>query len=108
LDLIERATNNPAVASSPSPSARGGDEMHHLIQLTEQILVELKRRDEQTRMEFSISKLLAGVMQIIALAVLFVAYLNRNEQQFQTMMGVAVFLQLFTIALLLMGRDRDR
>jgi hypothetical protein len=114
LDLIERAASNPAHLPSPAPSGREGegpalaqDRLHHLVQLAEQILTEIKRRDEQTRMEFSVTKLLAGVMQIVALAVLFVAYLNRNEQQFQTMMGVAIFLQLFTISLLLMGRDRE-
>ena len=47
-------------------------------------------------------------MQIVAIAVLFVAYLNRSEQQSMALMGAAVFLQLFTIALLLMGKDHDK
>jgi D-glycero-D-manno-heptose 1,7-bisphosphate phosphatase len=110
LDLIERATSGPTPApvSVPSAPQRGNDQLTHLVRLAEQILAEIKRRDELTTLEFSITKLLAGVMQIVALAVLFVAYLNRSEQQSMALMGAAVFLQLFTIALLLMGKDHDK
>jgi hypothetical protein len=113
MDLIERAASGPAAAPAPAPSPqrspapRESDESRHLVRLTEQILAELKRRDEETKLNFSLSKLFAGVIQIVALAVLFVAYLNRSQQQAYMLLGVAIFLQLFTIALLLMGRDRD-
>jgi len=117
LDLIERATTGagaqvPMDPEQPSSGvfsnarSNAGD-VQKLIKIAEQIFAEIKRHKEQTKAEFSISRLLAGVVQIVALAVLFVAYLNRNQQQFMTMTGVAIFLQLFTIALLMMGKDRD-
>jgi D-glycero-D-manno-heptose 1,7-bisphosphate phosphatase len=117
MDLIERATSGSAPVPMPDPTpsssgvlsgSRSSGELQKLVKIGEQLLAELKRREEQSKAEFSISKLLAGVTQIIALAVLFVAYLNRSQQQFLTMIAVAIFLQLFTIALLLMGRDHDR
>src|SRR5439155_1547856 len=110
LELIERATSGgtPLSASAPPAPQRPNDQMSHLVRLAEQILAEIKRRDEQTTLEFSITRLLAGVMQIVALAVSFVAYLNRSEQQSMALMGAAILLQLFTIALLLMGKDRDK
>jgi D-glycero-D-manno-heptose 1,7-bisphosphate phosphatase len=107
IELIERATTNPS-APPVVPASREQPELQHLVRLTEQILMEMKRRDEETKLDFSISKLLAGVIQIIAIAVLFVTYLNRSQQQSGALLGTAIFLQLFTIALLMMGKDRDR
>lgn len=89
------SANTPPVAAS---SAR-------LEELAEQILQELQRRREAPEHEFSISKLLAGIIQIVAIAVVFLAYFYfRNDPQPPLL--VAVFLQTFTIALLIMGRQR--
>ena len=76
--------------------------------LLEQILDELRRRHEQhADADFSVSKLMAGVMQIVALAALFLAamYRDKTDAAFLWLL-VAIFLQVFTIALLIMGRQR--
>jgi len=48
--------------------------------------------------------LLAGIVQIIALATLLLAYLLFHNSE--SVLLIAVFLQLFTIALLIMGRQK--
>jgi D-glycero-D-manno-heptose 1,7-bisphosphate phosphatase len=88
------------VEVTPQPTMR-------LIHLSEQILGELKHLREQPSVEFSLSKLFAGIVQIIALAMLPLAYLNRSDAA--TLIGMllaAIFLQTFTISLLIMGRQR--
>jgi D-glycero-D-manno-heptose 1,7-bisphosphate phosphatase len=76
--------------------------------LLEQILDELRRRHEQhPDADFSVSKMMAGVVQILALAAMFIAYIRRDQADaaFLTIL-VAIFLQVFTVALLIMGRQR--
>jgi len=75
--------------------------------LLDQMLTELRRRDVPED-EFSVSKLLAGVVQVLAISLVFLAYLYRNETA-ETFIGIllfAIFLQVLTIALLIMGRQR--
>jgi len=82
-------------------------QLTRLVHLSEQILGEVKNLREQPPVEFSVSKLFAGIVQIMALALLPWAYLNRGATD--TMLGLliaAVFLQTLTIALLIMGRQR--
>ncbi len=74
-------------------------------QLLEQILAELKRQGGGG-IEFSISKLLAGAVQAVALATLLLAFVNRNDPGVQPTLLFAIALQLLTIALLIMGRQR--
>jgi D-glycero-D-manno-heptose 1,7-bisphosphate phosphatase len=96
--------------SGPSDSPGRVEESPHLVRLahlSEQILGEIKNLREQPPIEFSLSKLFAGIVQIIALALLPLAYLNRNDSN--TLIGMllaAIFLQAFTISLLIMGRQR--
>jgi len=68
----------------------------------------LETRREEHQGDFSISKLLAGIMQIVALATLLVAFLmfRNSEQTMIQALLVAVFLQVFTVALLIMGRQK--
>jgi hypothetical protein len=77
-----------------------------LERLAEQILHELRRRRDEPNTDFSVPRLLAGVIQVITLAVLFMSYLNRGTANFQPMLLLALFFQTFTIALLIMGRMR--
>lgn len=77
-----------------------------LESLAEQILYEVRRRHEQPVSDFSVSKLMAGVVQVIVLFVLFLAYLNRNESGLIAMLLFALTLQTMTIALLIMGKQR--
>jgi D-glycero-D-manno-heptose 1,7-bisphosphate phosphatase len=77
-----------------------------LEELAEQILQELQRRhDGHHEADFSISKLLAGIMQIVSLAVLLLAYFIYRHDPIPAILS-AIFLQAFTIALLIMGRQR--
>lgn len=72
-----------------------------------QILDELKRQHERPPDDFSVSMLMAGVVQVIAFGCLFWAYIHRAEQYtpgFSILVGI--FMQVFTIALLLWGRQK--
>jgi D-glycero-D-manno-heptose 1,7-bisphosphate phosphatase len=118
IDYVSTHSNNdeppPEISNGPialpepaeKPEEPDGDKLHRLERLAEQILEELRRRHDQP-IDFSVSKLMAGIAQILALAVLFVAYLNRatNEVMFP-LIFTAIFCQLLTIALLIMDRQR--
>jgi D-glycero-D-manno-heptose 1,7-bisphosphate phosphatase len=73
-----------------------------------QILDELRRRHEHPEHDFSVSKLVAGIVQVLALAAMFYAYVERNSQTGAAGLAIltAIFLQTFTIALLIMGRQK--
>lgn len=77
-----------------------------LESLAEDILRELRRRTDQDHTDFSVSKLLAGIAQILALAALFYAYINRGEATLPATLLLAIMLQTLTIALLIMGRQK--
>lgn len=81
-------------------------DMKRLEHLTEQILHELRRRNEQIPTEFSVSKLLAGITQVLVLAILFYAYLKNNSGAVQSILTFALVLQALTISLLIMGKQR--
>ena len=79
-----------------------------LESLAEQILVELKRRNDIHPDDFSVSKLLAGIVQVLALASLFLAYVQARGSMagLQVYLLVALTLQTMTIALLIMSRQK--
>jgi len=99
------ATND--VSSSPSPQADREARDPRLYALAEQILDELRRSKEQPVQDFSVSKMLAGICQVMTLAVLFLAYLNRGDVMvlLNTLL-FALTMQTMTIALLIMSRGR--
>jgi hypothetical protein len=92
----------PPPASAPAPAAAS---LERLEDLAAQILHELRHRDEHLHSDFSVSKLMAGIVQVIALAALFMAYF-RGGDALQATLLTALTLQCFTIALLIMGRQR--
>jgi D,D-heptose 1,7-bisphosphate phosphatase len=98
----KRRTKPPAgePAEPPAPP--------RLEQLTEQMLVELRKRNASLEFsDFSVSRMLAGIVQVIALAVLFLAYLYRDDQGFTVLLLLlAVFLQVLTATLFVMARQR--
>ncbi|MGC4033324.1 MAG: hypothetical protein QM754_16655 [Tepidisphaeraceae bacterium] len=83
-------------------------DLSRLEMLNQQVLMELKKLNDVRHDDFSISKLVAGIMQTLALAALPLAYvLYRNDAGvFQSWLLTAIFLQVFTIALLVMGRQQ--
>lgn len=88
------------------PASADPRSMTRLEGLVQQVLDELRRRREEPPADFSVSKLLAGIVQILALAVLFVAYLSREAPALHTYLLFAIMLQTLTVALLIMGRQR--
>jgi hypothetical protein len=109
LDIIEaseQATGRPGDGANPTTNGLNHSQLAtRNPQLLEQILVELRRRNESSPADFSVSKLLAGIVQVLVLAVLFFAYIHRGNST-QNILLVALTLQAMTIALLIMGRQR--
>jgi D-glycero-D-manno-heptose 1,7-bisphosphate phosphatase len=112
LDIIDRNTTyrsivpQPSRPAMPTQDAPKATENSRTDALLEQILLEVKRRNEVPHAEFSVSKLLAGIVQIIVPAVLFFAYLHLGDEARTPLLLFAIYLQILVIALLVMGRQR--
>jgi len=104
--LITAEPGDEPVAS-PAPIAANDVAalMARVDSLANQILTEVRRGHEQQHSDFSISKLMAGIVQVIALAALFVGWI-RGSEYIGVALLFALFLQTLTIALLIMGRQR--
>jgi D,D-heptose 1,7-bisphosphate phosphatase len=104
IDYIERQMSTQGAGTrSDQPAVPPG--LGRLEEHVQKILHELRRRGRERSTDFSVSKLLAGITQILALAALFFAYLHRGELPVvQTILLLALVLEALTIALLLMGR----
>ncbi len=94
---IASAPRSPVVANQPCSQTE---------KLLEQILAELKQHREAPEGVFSISKLMAGAVQAVALATLLLAYFNRSDAGVQAILLFAIALQTLTIALLIMARQK--
>lgn len=94
------------VASAPSthPSSKPADPNLHSA--LDQIISELRRRREQPSHDFSVSKLMAGITQVLAVAALFRALLEHQGEALIAALLVSLILQTMTVALLIMGRQR--
>ena len=85
----------------------GHADLSRVERLLEQLLEETRRREDLVDSDFSVSKLMAGITQVLALAALFWAYFNQgNYNNLQTTLMVGLVLQTLTISLLIMGRQR--
>ena len=73
--------------------------------LLEQILHEMRRQKENPVGDFSVSKLMAGIVQVLSIAILFMTYLNRAEPNAGMYLLLAIFMQVLTVALLIMGKQ---
>jgi D-glycero-D-manno-heptose 1,7-bisphosphate phosphatase len=112
-DVAERAEVTPSpmarkmaakAADEDRPAAPPPTMSERMESLLEQIFLELRRQHEQHEADFSVSKLLAGVVQVLALAVVVLAYFRRESSA--AYMQLALFLQTLTISLLIMSRQR--
>ncbi len=99
----QRMEEDDARPAAPPPS--GFERMESTL---EQIFLELRRRDEHQEADFSVSKLLAGIVQILVLAVLFLSYFKHDGkiETTHTYLLVALVLQTKTITLLIMSRQK--
>jgi D-glycero-D-manno-heptose 1,7-bisphosphate phosphatase len=123
LNIIEKAPDDEAtpaddepVPTIPIPPPLSVD-VSKLENLVEQLLDELRKPQDPHPItttidkepletpvpppHFSLSKLFAGIVQILALTILCLTYVVRPENRTLTLL-LAIMLQLFTIALLIM------
>lgn len=77
-----------------------------LEQLVREILIEVRKRNLHDTGDFSVTKLLGGIAQVLVIAALFLAYLRTDDLARTNMLLFALVLQALTIALLIMGRQR--
>jgi hypothetical protein len=100
-DVIPSAAKDDTMTSTRSSGvARSSEE------LLQDILQELRRQREHSSADFSVASLLSVVTQVLALGLMFLGFLFRDEKNGQMYMLFAIMLQVLTIALLLMGRGR--
>jgi len=96
---------SPAKLTIPlAPAMPTALDLKPLQHVAEQILREIRHQHEAPHIDFSVPKLLAGIVQMIALATMFFAYLYREQPHAHLIILTAIFLQALTISLLLMGR----
>lgn len=107
MDLIEAFVGAEALHQKSAAANRSfqSRELVKLEHLTQQILDQVRRRNEMAP-EFSLGKMLAGITQILAIAVAVGSYFYKPIGEPLMPILVAVFLQAMTVALLLMGRER--
>jgi D-glycero-D-manno-heptose 1,7-bisphosphate phosphatase len=89
----------PASPFSAMPNAR-------LEIVAQQILEELRRQREGPDADFAVSRLLAMIVQILAIATLFISFFNRAEPSLIPIMLLAIFLQLLSLSLWIMSRAK--
>jgi D-glycero-D-manno-heptose 1,7-bisphosphate phosphatase len=113
IDFIEKyneaeAKAVPAIPETPPPPATPAVQPPtRLEHLAEQILFEMRKaREHGDYPDFAVTKLLAGIVQVLALAVVFLSYLYRNDESFSGLLLFAVFMQTLTISLLIMGKQK--
>lgn len=96
----------PVAAPAPKPT-EPVSQSEDLSPLLEQILGELRLlRTHAPPADFAVTKMLAGIVQILVLAVMFLGYMHRDvSADFQSLMLLALTLQAMTIALLIMSRQ---
>lgn len=103
---VEPITPAAPLAAPVAPPAARSD-FARLELLNQQILMELKRANEQRHDDFSISKLVAGIAQVVLLLPLVLAYLNwANTETAMKLLLLALFLETMAVAFLIMGRQK--
>ena len=92
---------------SVSQDSRMAQELGRIRSTLSSILEEQRKTQKPPGGEFSIGKLLGGIVQVLALACIFIAFFGRSDATLMSAMLLwAAVLELLTIALLLMGNDR--
>ncbi|HEY1922616.1 MAG TPA: HAD family hydrolase [Tepidisphaeraceae bacterium] len=87
---------------NPNSTATELARIEHLLQR----LLDQVRRQSEHPADFSLGKMLAGVTQILAIALAVGSYFYKPAGEPLMPMLVAIFLQILTISLLVMGRDK--
>lgn len=107
MDIIEAVVGTESLHQHSVQANRPAQvsEVARIEHLAQQILDQMRRQHEHMP-EFSLGKMLAGVTQILAIAVAVASYFYRPAGEPLTLILVAIFLQCLTISLLLMGREK--
>lgn len=96
-------TDNGTIVASNDLSVPLAGIQRQLTQITQ----ELRRVREREHTDFSVTKLLAGIAQVLTLAALFFAYLNRGDAPTaQNILLLGLVFQTMTIALLIMSHQK--
>ena len=101
MDVIAATEDDDEPATDPGPSA----ELTRIEHLLQRILEQVRRNTEDPA-DFSLGKMLAGVTQILAIALAVGSYFYKPVGEPLMLMLVAIFLQALTISLLVMGREK--
>jgi hypothetical protein len=105
--VLQRAEPTAEVTPVAAKPADHVGESKQVAVLLHQILDEVRMLRHRTpHMEFSVTKLLAGIVQVLVFPALFFAYLHRDVAlDFQSLLILALVLQAMTISLLIMGKQ---
>ena len=90
---IESAPLTPHPGPLPQGEREKSASTAKLESLANEILRELRLRREHPQADFSVSKLMAGIVQVITVAILFMAYLNRGDTSLLPLLLFALTLQ---------------
>ena len=104
---LRQAAAGRTLPVSLSQDSRMAQELGRIRDTLTSLLEEQRKKQTPPAGDFSISKLLGGIVQVVALACIFIAFFERgNPASMSAMLLWAAVLELLTIALLLMGNDR--
>lgn len=100
------APENPAPAPAPPRETKIEINTTKLETMVQGIVDELRRNRTIPQTDFSVSKLMAGIVQVLVVPVLFYAYLHHETGSVTDPLLLAIFLEVLTIALLVMGQQK--
>ncbi len=104
---VRQVGGGQTLPTSVSQDSRMAQELGRIRATLGSILEEQRKQKRPPVGEFSVSNLLGGIVQVVALACIFVAFIQRGNPAAMTAMLLwAVVLELLTIALLMMGSGR--
>lgn len=108
MDIVEAMVGTESLHQQSAQGLRpaiAGNELARLENLVQQLVDQVRRSNEHVP-EFSLGKMLAGVTQILAIAMAVANYFYRPAGEPMMPIVIAIFLEALTVALLLMGRER--
>jgi D,D-heptose 1,7-bisphosphate phosphatase len=108
MDIVEAMVGTESLHQQSAQALRPpiqSNELARLENLVQQLVDQVRRRNEHVP-EFSLGKMLAGVTQILAIAMAVANYFYRPAGEPMMPIVIAIFLEALTVALLLMGRER--
>jgi len=108
MDIVEAVVGTETLHQHSVQADRTAAQVSELTKiehLAQQILDQVRRQNEHVP-EFSLGRMLAGITQILAIALAVGSYFYKPAGEPLMPILVAIFLQALTISLLLMGRDR--